>query len=370
MKIKKYLAYDMKEACQLIRQDLGPDAVIINTRQVRQKGILGFMRARMVEVTAAVDEVAAQDAPVQKVKEMELDNDKVGREMQEMKELLQQIIAKEHKATGGKASMKVSEYVEFDSFAEFRRILDELDLLPEVEKKIQEAFSKHELDQCKSRNHIKDKLTEKLADFFIPVTNANQKSNILAFIGPTGVGKTTTIAKLAANFALYHGLKIALITIDTYRIGAVAQLKTYGDIIGVTVEAVMTPHELRETVKNHKHCDLILVDTAGRSSKNSEQIAELKTFLDAIRPLEIYLVLDVNTKNKDLISIVEKYSVLKYSKLVFTKADETYSLGSILNVVDATELPVAYVTNGQNVPDDIIPGEPAGLAKLIIEEVE
>lgn len=360
----------MKEACQLIRQDLGPDAVIINTRQVRQKGILGFIKARMVEVTAAVDETAVRNSAVQNAKEIQSDSDKVSREMQEMKALLQQIIAKEQKVANGKVPVKVSEYEEFDSLAEFKKILDELDLLPEVEKKIQKAFDKDELEQCKSRNHIKDKLAEKLADFFIPVTNTNQKSNVLAFIGPTGVGKTTTIAKLAANFALYHGLKIALITIDTYRIGAVAQLKTYGDIIGVTVEAVMTPHELRETVRNYKHCDLILVDTAGRSSKNTEQIAELKTFLDAIRPLEIYLVLDVNTKNKDLISIVEKYSVLKYSKLVFTKADETYSLGSILNVVDATELPVAYVTNGQNVPDDIIPGEPAGLAKLIIEEVE
>jgi len=370
MKIKKYLAYDMKEACQLIRQDLGPDAVIINTRQVRQKGIFGFVKARMVEVTAAVDEIALQDSPVQKLKEAQGDNDKFGREMQEMKELLQQIIAKEKKATGSKSLAKVSEYEEFDSSEELKRILEGLDLLPEVEKKIKEAFNKDDFEQCKSRDHIKDKLVEKLADFFIPATKANQKSNILAFIGPTGVGKTTTIAKLAANFALYHGLKIALITIDTYRIGAVAQLKTYGDIIGVNVEAVMTPQELRETVRNYKHCDLILVDTAGRSAKNTEQIAELKTFLDAIRPLEIYLVLDVNTKNKDLISIVEKYSVLKYSKLVFTKADETYSLGSILNVVDATELPVAYVTNGQNVPDDIIPGEPAGLAKLIIEEVE
>ncbi|WP_028307490.1 flagellar biosynthesis protein FlhF [Desulfitibacter alkalitolerans] len=370
MKIKKYLAYDMKEACQLIRQDLGPDAVIINTKQVRQKGILGFIKARMVEVTAAVDEVSVEAPSTKEVKETLSDDDKVSREMQEMKELLQQIIFKEQKATDGTIPVKVSDYEEFDAAEEFRRILEDLDLLPEVEKKIQDAFLKNELDQCKSRNDIKDKLAEKLADFFIPVTQANQKSNVLAFIGPTGVGKTTTIAKLAANFALYHGLNIALITIDTYRIGAVAQLKTYGDIIGVTVEAVMTPLELKETVKNHKHCDLILVDTAGRSSKNFEQITELKTFLDAIRPLEVYLVLDVNTKNKDLISIVDKYSVLKYSKLVFTKADETYSLGSILNVVDATELPVAYVTNGQNVPDDIIPGEPAGLAKLIIEEVE
>jgi len=360
----------MKEACQLIRQDLGPDAVIINSKEVRQKGILGFMKARMVEVTAAVDEIPVEKPTQQGVKESQVNNDKVSNEMQEMKELLQQIIVKERNAANGKPFVKVSDLEEFDPHEEFKKILQELDLLPEVEKRVEDIFQKQELDECLNRIHIKDKLSEKLVDFFIPVTKANHNSNVLAFIGPTGVGKTTTIAKLAANFALYHGLNIALITIDTYRIGAVAQLKIYGDIIGVTVEAVMTPQELKLAVKNHEDCDLILVDTAGRSSKNAEQINELKTFLDAIRPLEIYLVLDVNTKNKDLIAIVDKYSILKYSKLVFTKADETYSLGSILNVVEATELPVAYVTNGQNVPDDIIPGEPDGLAKLIIGEVE
>lgn len=364
MKFKRYIAKDMNEACNIIRDDLGSDAVIVSSKKVKRKGIFGFFLPRLIEVTAAIDNKEAEkkvDKPIKTPKKHNEDDSVLAKEMHEVKELLKQVIANERDDVPQK---------ELNPQNELKNILKDLDLLPEVEQKILDTFSEDELKKCCSRVDVKEILEEKLINFFIPVNKFGFSSNVLAFIGPTGVGKTTTLAKLAANFALYHDLKIALITIDTYRIGAVAQLKTYGEIIGVSVEAVMTPLELKAAVKKYEDCDLILIDTAGRSSKNTEQIVELKSFIEPLRPLEIYLVLDANTKNRDLLAIAEKYNLLKYSKLVLTKLDETYSLGSLLNVVHATNVPIAYVTNGQNVPDDIIPGEPERLAKLIVEEVE
>ncbi len=290
------------------------------------------------------------------------DEHAVAKEMQEMKQLLQQVLrTQQDKPLASPATKQTTCPNNF---------LKNLELLPQVQQKLMDALEIEELQDFKLTKAAKQKLEEQLVKMFVPLTKKRQFSNVMAFVGPTGVGKTTTLAKLAANFALYNDLKIALITIDTFRIGAVAQLKTYGEIIGVDVEAVMTPHELKQAVKKREDCDLVLVDTAGRSIKNLEQINELKMFLNAIRPVDIYLVLNVNTRTRDLLSILNSYKPLEYSKLVFTKIDETDGLGAILNVVHETAMPVAYVTNGQNVPDDIMPGEPERLAKLIMGEVD
>lgn len=191
-----------------------------------------------------------------------------------------------------------------------------------------------------------------------PVKLTN-KPKLAFFIGPTGVGKTTTIAKIASKFKLEKYAKVAFITSDTYRIAAVEQLNTYASIIDCPVDVVYGAEELRESLLSFKNYDLVLVDTAGRSHKSAEQMEELKDLLNVAKEfeedydLDIYLTLSVTTKYKDLVNIAKKYDEIKGWKVIFTKLDETCSLGNIINVKMLTNAPLSYTTSGQNVPDDI-----------------
>ncbi len=184
------------------------------------------------------------------------------------------------------------------------------------------------------------------------------EQQVVALIGPTGVGKTTTIAKLAANYNLFEGKKVGLITIDTYRIAAVEHLKTYGDIINLPVEVVYTPSDLNQSIANLKECDLILIDTAGRSPHNQAMMDELQRFLSNSRIGVILLVVSATTKYQDMLTIAESFSKIAFTHLVFTKLDETSSLGPIVSLAMNVKRPISYFTNGQNVPDDIEVAKP------------
>jgi flagellar biosynthesis protein FlhF len=184
------------------------------------------------------------------------------------------------------------------------------------------------------------------------------EQQVVALIGPTGVGKTTTIAKLAANYNLFEGKKVGLITIDTYRIAAVEHLKTYGDIINLPVEVVYTPSDLNQSIANLKDCDLILIDTAGRSPHNQAMMDELQRFLSNSRIGVILLVISATTKYQDMLTIAESFSKIAFTHLVFTKLDETNSLGPIVSLAMNAKRPISYFTNGQNVPDDIEVAKP------------
>jgi flagellar biosynthesis protein FlhF len=176
---------------------------------------------------------------------------------------------------------------------------------------------------------------------------------VIIVIGPTGVGKTTTLAKLAANMVLTEKKKVGLVTSDTYRIAAVEQLKTYSEIIGVPLTIVYTPGEILNAIEGYKDKDLILVDTAGRSHKDKYQLMELKTLIKSSINYEVYLVMSATTKFSDCIEIIKNYSFLDDYKLLFTKMDETSAFGVILNVAYITKKPISYITTGQSVPDDI-----------------
>ena len=191
---------------------------------------------------------------------------------------------------------------------------------------------------------------------------------IIALIGATGVGKTTTLAKIAARFVLEQGIDAALITADTYRISAVEQLKTYSDILGLPLEIVYTPQELKTAIHKFRKKDLILVDTAGRSQHNEFQMKELCDFLAVHPRISRYLVMSATTKNRDAADILEKFSVCEPDHLIFTKTDETASVGLILNLLYEKELSLAFFTNGQSVPDDIVPATPDALADLLLRE--
>jgi len=191
---------------------------------------------------------------------------------------------------------------------------------------------------------------------------------IIALVGPTGVGKTTTTAKLAAMYALNRGNKVALITMDIFRVGAVEQLKTYSRIMGIPLEVASTPKELEKAVEKHSGCDLIFIDTAGRSHKDKEKLDEMKSFLEHKIPVEVYLCLSATTKDRELEEILHRFSIFKISKVVFTKIDESESLGNMVNLLMKDNLPIAYFTNGQRVPEDIEVATSAKLADMILRE--
>ena len=191
---------------------------------------------------------------------------------------------------------------------------------------------------------------------------------IVALIGATGVGKTTTLAKIAARFVLEKNIRAALITADTYRISAVEQLKTYSDIIGLPLEIVYSPDELKVAIHKHRDKDLILIDTAGRSQHNEYQMKELQDFLAVDSRIEKHLVMSATTKNRDVADILQKFSVCEPGRVIFTKTDETSSLGMIVNLLAGKEIALSFMTNGQSVPDDIVPATADRLAALLLRE--
>lgn len=201
----------------------------------------------------------------------------------------------------------------------------------------------------------------------ISISKAEMKGPIV-LVGPTGVGKTTTIAKLAGKFSLIDKKRVGLITIDTYRIGAVEQLKTYADIMNIPFKVIFTLNQIETALESMKDCDVILIDTTGRSSKNIMQISELRAFVEKIKTDNIHLVLSCTTKNKDIDSIVQGYSVLGYNNIIITKLDETSTYGSILNILYSAKKPLSFITTGQNVPEDIKNISASEISSLILGE--
>ncbi|AJE02383.1 flagellar biosynthesis protein FlhF [Geobacter pickeringii] len=191
---------------------------------------------------------------------------------------------------------------------------------------------------------------------------------IIALVGPTGVGKTTTVAKLAALYSLREGHRAALITIDNFRVGAVEQLKTYSRIMGVPIEVAATPAELEAAIELHSDKELILIDTAGRSPKDMEKIGELKGFLESKFAIEIHLCLAATTRDRELQEIVERFGVLPISRVIFTKLDESESYGCIVNAHLRTKFPLSFFTTGQRVPEDLEIATAGRLAGLVLGE--
>ena len=236
-----------------------------------------------------------------------------------------------------------------------RKILDTLNTLP-VEG---------------GQQSIKSRLGEtlgKLIKFAGTLKLRKNSPRIIALVGPTGVGKTTTTAKLAAMYALNRGNKVALITMDIFRVGAVEQLKTYSRIMGIPLEVASTPKEMEKAVEKHSSCDLIFIDTAGRSHKDKEKLDEMKGFLDQKTPIEVYLCLSATTKDRELEEILNRFRIFQINKVVFTKIDECESFGNMVNLLMKDNLQIAYFTTGQRVPEDIEVATSAKLADMILRE--
>jgi flagellar biosynthesis protein FlhF len=199
-----------------------------------------------------------------------------------------------------------------------------------------------------------------------PIEIDANRCRVVALVGPTGVGKTTTIAKLAANYRLREKRRVGLITVDTYRVAAVEQLRTYADIIDLPMEVVATPREMREAVARMSHLDLVLMDTAGRSPRDEVRIQELKSMLAEAEPDDVHLVLSSTAGAKSLIATAERFADVGTTAVLLTKLDEASSLGHLVSLVRECRLPMSYLTDGQNVPDDIQVAQRGRVASMLL----
>ena len=215
------------------------------------------------------------------------------------------------------------------------------------------------------RLRIMQRLEEEIAAAG-PIRVTPGQRSVVALVGPTGVGKTTTVAKLAANFRLREKRRVGLITVDTYRIAAVEQLRTYADIIDLPMEVVSTPREMREAAARLADLDLVLVDTAGRSPRDEVRIQELKSMLAEAKPDEVHLVLSAVAGARNLVTTAEKFAPVGVTSLTLTKLDETTGLGHLLTLLQQHRRPISYLTNGQNVPDDIYVASGHELARMLL----
>lgn len=349
MKIKKFQAKDIREALGMIKKELGAQAVILRTESIKSRSHWGN---EGVEVTAAAD-MTPEDEQIMK------------KTTQENKKSLEYkfqtpLLEPENSMSDRIDLPSEPEYITFqlhgdDKIKFFQKILYKNDLsafyLVKITKQVLENYQPT-MDMPEIAQLFRDSLmrnTRVSGQLLL----RKSKPTIMALIGPTGVGKTTTIAKLATNFSVYGQLKIGLITIDTYRIAAVDQLKTFAEIINLPLKVVYTSQGMMDALDDFLGMNLILIDTAGRSPKNEEQIRELQELLKVAQPDETHLVLSATTKLNDNLDAISRFGIIPIHRLVFTKLDETESYGMIYNVLQIIPKPVSYFTTGQSVPEDI-----------------
>ncbi|MFZ3101240.1 MAG: flagellar biosynthesis protein FlhF [Desulfitobacteriaceae bacterium] len=379
MRVKRFVGENVAETMAKIKKELGSEAVILQTRQFREGGFLGFFGKLKVEITAAIEDspavfkktVSSEQTPYQGLfadpTDLTQSSEKSSMlqlEIQEMKKMLEKM----DKQMAGFGEERATWPPPLQTWVGIlrERGLSE-GLINRLLRQIQQTLREEEWqDQVRVRLRLEELISQICVNTSAIKPGLN-KPRIVALIGPTGVGKTTTIGKLAAGFSIVDKRKIALITADTYRVAAVEQLKTFGEIIGVSVEVAMTPSGLRDALYQHADKELIFIDTAGRSPHHDLHMSELRAFLDKAKPDLTILVMSATTQTSDQLSVFKRFEPFT-THLIFTKLDETASAGSILNLLENTTLPTAYVTNGQGVPDDIEVATPQCLAAYILGE--
>lgn len=375
MRVKTYRAPTLAEALAEVKADMGRDAVIVQTRRLRQGGFLGILATEVVEVTAAVDPVAVRvPKPVAQIRQKDSNEEQaddakilaVHLELASMRKTLETAIA----------SMKnVSSQTAIEApVAEVSSLVADWTRKNDIEPVAAEALIKGIAPiHAASLDRYYPRLRERISPYFQKTEGIIIRPGyckVVALVGPTGVGKTTTVAKLAANFALREKYRVALITADTYRIAAVEQLKTYADLIGIPIEVVYTPKELRNALYQHQDKQLVLIDTAGRSPLNQPQMAELEALMAVDSSIEKQLVLSATTKFTEGLDAVRRFQDSNPQKYLFTKIDEACNLGTVFSLLYHAPKPLSYITTGQNVPDDIEPADPDRLTTLMLRGVK
>ena len=370
MNIKRYIAKDMQEAMTKIRTQLGSDAVILSNRPLRKKGFAGLFSKPLIEVVVAFESdskdtstlnkkaVNVTPAAVKAIARSE-DHDEgqephkqsdskivdMEKRLESMNVTMQEIASRlRGKVTGQKYGSEVQ--------TQFIRLLDQ-----EVEEGVARGIADEAQDISERRKVDPAEAFEQVVAHRMGEPEGIRlhrfKRTVAVFIGPTGAGKTTTIAKLAARFALGEKAKVGLVTADAYRIAAHEQIKTYSDILELPLKTVYKPDEITQALAELENVDIVLVDTPGKSPKDVAHQEEILAIIEKSGASEVYLVISASTGYKSSAMIADQYRFVKEFKVLITKMDESPTLGCLLNARALTGKPLSYITTGQSVPDDI-----------------
>ena len=405
MTINKFQGKTKEEAIEKAKAEFGPSAVIMNIKEIKPKGLFGIFSATTYEVTAAIETkepiyTGAPSALSTHAKQKE--NINLAADEEIIIPLPERIVPKveekpvEDDKPSKFAKLRRHDDDVYDAEKQFKERLDNLSELLEqklttpVEEEVVRKSNSEELNFVRMiyntllKNDVNEKYINQVldevekfirpgnnVDFILPniyqklvlkfgqpktIELSGKKPNVVFFIGPTGVGKTTTIAKIASKYKVEYNRKVAFITADTYRIAATEQLRVYANILDAPMSIVYSVEDINEAIEKYQDYDLIFVDTAGFSHKNEQQRNDTKRLLEGVKEeyrKEVYLVLSATTKYNDLLDIIDIYNEIASYKLIFTKLDETSSYGNLLNIKLYANADLSYVTIGQNVPDDI-----------------
>lgn len=403
MIVKKYTGKDETEAVMKAKDDLGSNAVVLNVRTMKQRGLAKVFKKDFVEITAALEEkdfaqnvnnnkptfsrvsseaIKKQQSQINLLADDRADTNApkqseiLEKKLDSLHDMLRNQIVKEEE-TDKKEDTKPAVRPENNAnFKSLKLIYNKL-----LENEVSEKYANAIINDIENSMKKESNLDSILASVYQKIIlkfgepeaiEDDDRRKIVFFIGPTGVGKTTTIAKLASDFKLTRSKSVAMITADTYRIAAVEQLNTYASILDVPVNVIYSPSEIVESIEELSDYQMIFVDTAGRSHKNTEQRDEIIEMISNVRNSDIdadiiiFLVMSVTTKYRDMVNICDAYKSLNSYRLLFTKLDETDSVGNILNIKLYTGAPISYTTCGQNVPDDIESVDVQKLAKSLL----
>ncbi|HEY8667443.1 MAG TPA: flagellar biosynthesis protein FlhF [Tepidisphaeraceae bacterium] len=403
MNMQVFKASTMAEALAEVKRTMGSDAVILHTRTYQRRRWMGLRRQEIVEITAgrglnvahrprraikpavapanngaAISALAQRrnpqptEAPANPIDggRMLLQTPaasnammlNLSQEMTQLRSMVKDLVVE----TRHKQSPQVPEDL-FEYYLQLVQNQVASELAQEMMQTIQKQCRPEHLAQPSFvREKIAEQL-EKLLPMGGPIVRTKTRgTHVVALVGPTGVGKTTTIAKLAANLKLREKHRVGLITLDTYRIAATDQLKKYADIIGSPMRVVSNPEDLRAAIDSMHECEFVLIDTAGRSPNDTMKINELKNFLAVAKPDETHLVLSTTASEKCVELAIERFGCVGVDKIIFTKIDEAAHIGVVLNVVKKLNISLSYITTGQDVPNDIEVGRGRRLAQLIM----
>lgn len=425
MIIKKFQAKTEEAALELARKELGSGIVVMNVKKVKKKGLFSIFKPQQVEVTVALEEEEKQNfrEAVAKVSEIARQSEAAGNSrsaktepeqpakqgkaesgpqpekqrqqekqrrsekntqtidgrqesaIEEKLSTLQNLLEKQISDVQEKEKDSTEEEKKEDSNVAFFQLLYKMLLDNEIE----ETYVGQLVDELDGSvkpdmpiDYLLSVVYQKMVLKFGQIKTiqpAEKGPKLIYFIGPTGVGKTTTIAKIASRFSVVEKKKIVLLTADTYRIAAAEQLRTYANILEVPFRIIYTPQEIRTAIEDYAAYDYIFVDTSGHSQKNTDQRDDTLALLraaDGQAEKEVYLVVSATTKYRDLLNIADTYKKLTDFRLVFTKLDETQCQGNLFNLRLHTDAPMSYVTCGQNVPDDIGEFDAQKTVKLLL----
>lgn len=395
MKMKKYNAPSIAEAMKLIRTDLGEEAVILNSKVVVTKKFFGLVKQKSFEVVAGVDQVEKKPlvppstgfqftpVPVQQ-DEPELGesaipimknsvnnqtedyvsaNDELKKEIADLKSIMQSVQRQSIQ------SQYPDELLPFIDYLKRQELSEEL--ITAISDELFKHFkhSDHNISFNEMREITQSYLRNQLTD--VEIGGLTYDKKYINVLGPTGVGKTTTIAKMAARSVLEKKKKIGFITTDTYRIAAIEQLKTYAGLLQAPVEIVYNAEDYKKAIEKLDYLDIIFIDTAGRNYKEAKYVNDLQRLINFNEQVESFLVVSLTAKERDIESIIEQFNKIPIEKFIFTKLDETNSIGTMFNLMIKYKKGLAYYTNGQEVPEDIEQADLEDLFELFFQgEVE